>query len=70
MEHLLGAHKGCKSGVRGVRQTPNGKWQASVGHNGKDITVGTFADLRDAEAAVIAKRNELFTHNDVDRNAA
>jgi hypothetical protein len=29
--------------------------------------VGYFADIADAEAAVIARRSELFTHNDLDR---
>ena len=27
-----------------------------------------FDTLEEAEAAVVAKRNEIFTHNDVDRN--
>ena len=35
--------------------------------NGKRHHVGYFTTVQDAEAAVIAKRNELFTHNDLDR---
>jgi len=33
----------------------------------RKINVGCFSDLGDAEAAAIAKRNELFSHNDIDR---
>jgi len=34
------------------------------------ITVGRFRDLGEAEKAVVARRNELFTHNDADREAS
>jgi hypothetical protein len=34
------------------------------------LHVGLFLTIAEAEAAVIAKRNELFTHNDMDRRAA
>lgn len=65
----LDAHN--TSGVRGVSWDKHRmKWQAYVHHNGKRIGVGRFTDLREAEAAVIAKRNELFTHNDADRKLA
>jgi hypothetical protein len=45
------------------------RWYAQLKHNGKQIHVGSFArDAKaDAEAAIIAKRNEPFTHNDLDR---
>lgn len=55
------------SGVRGVVLTPVGRWYARVVHNGKSHNAGTYDNLDDAEAAVIAKRLELFTHNDVDK---
>lgn len=55
-----------KSGVRGVWQR-DGKWRARVRHNGNSYSLGTFDDLAAAERAVVAKRNELFTHNDEDR---
>jgi len=59
------------SGVRGVSWKKKDKrWQASVRHHGKYYHVGQFTDLAEAEAAVIAKRNELFTHNDADRRVA
>ena len=56
------------SAVRGVTwNKKNGKWQAQIKHHQKYYYIGLFSDLRDAEDAVIKKRNELFTHNDVDR---
>lgn len=70
-ENRLGAHANNRSGVRGVtRRNEHSKWQATVRHHGYLHYVGTFEQLADAEAAVIAKRNELFTHNDADRTAA
>jgi hypothetical protein len=57
-----------KSGVRGVSwNKSSGRWIAKVGHDNKSVYVGSFKAIEDAEAAVIAKRNELFTHNDLDR---
>lgn len=59
------------SGVRGVNwHARAGKWRARVTHNSVEHHVGLFADKAEAEAAAIAKRNELFTHNDADRSAA
>jgi hypothetical protein len=56
------------SGIRGVTWNKKlGKWQAQTKHNGKYVYVGVFLDLESAGAAVIAKRLELFTHNDADR---
>lgn len=72
MEHLGGPNKNNRSsGVRGVTwHKPSGKWTAVVGHNYKKYHVGSFETVAAAEAAVIAKRNELFTHNDADRKSA
>ena len=56
------------SGVRGVHwDKRRQKWRASVQFR---IDLGHFASLEDAAAAVRAKRNELHTHNDVDRQEA
>jgi hypothetical protein len=67
-ENLRGARRDSRSGVRGVSWRPDKrKWRARVGHNGKEIHVGYFASPAEAEAAAIAKRLELFTHNDADR---
>lgn len=55
------------SGVRGVDRHHN-RWHARVMHHGTPINVGYFDTIEEAEAAVIAKRLELFTHNDPDRS--
>lgn len=36
---------------------------ARVKHNGVLYSAGQYDTIAEAEAAVIAKRNELFTHN-------
>lgn len=64
-----GLRRDNKSGVRGVSWNPRKqKWSAGVCHHGRRVHIGSYTSLADAEAAVIAKRNELFTHNDADRN--
>ena len=60
-EHRRGATARSQTGVRGV--SPHlGLWRAQVGHHNENITVGYFDTIAEAEAAVIAKREELFTH--------
>lgn len=70
LENLTGPFSTSKSGVRGVswfEQTK--KWRATVTHNKRQVSAGYFTNIEDAEAAVIAKRLELFTHNDADKAA-
>jgi hypothetical protein len=68
LENQLGAHRNSASGIRGVSwHKASQKWLAKVGHHGGVVCVGYFTDIKEAERAVIAKRNELFTHNDADR---
>jgi hypothetical protein len=71
LENLAGAYKGSGTGVRGVSFDPkgSGRYRATVTHNYRTIRVGSFRTLEEAEAAVVAKRLELFTHNDLDRVA-
>ena len=70
-EHLDGARADNQSSaVRGVTFTKKNKarpWQAQVGHNGKCYYAGSYATIPEAEAAVRAKRAELFTHDDHDQ---
>lgn len=67
-ENHSGAHRNSATGVRGVTVcSRSGKYVALVTHNGRTHYVGKFLDLQAAEAAVMAKRNELHTHNDLDR---
>jgi hypothetical protein len=67
-EHRRGARRDSKSGVRGVFwDASKGRWRAEVGHNNEVIRLGRFRTIEEAEAVVVAKRLELFTHNDADR---
>jgi len=67
-ENLVGAYSNSRSGLRGVHwHKHKRRWVAEVQHNGARVQVGYFRDAADAERAVIAKRLELFTHNDADR---
>ena len=68
MENRAGARSDSKSGVRGVSWVAaNRKWMARVQHNGQSIYLGYFATIEEAGAVAIAKRLELFTHNDADQ---
>lgn len=65
------ARQGSSSGVRGVYwDKRRGKWGTCITHNNRRISAGRYDLLEDAAAAVAARRNELFTHNDMDRSAA
>lgn len=67
-EHRIAANKGNASGVRGV--TLDGRsWIARVRHEGKNHYAGSYKTIPEAEAAVLAKRRELFTHSDMDKLA-
>lgn len=66
-ENRSGAMKNSATGIRGVWWDKRKKrWFARVNHRGKIIHAGMFTNIADAEAAVIAKRRELFTHSDMD----
>lgn len=57
-----------KSGYRGVsRNKRDTGWRVRVKHNYREYFGGDFKDLEEANAAAIALRNKLFTHNDRDR---
>lgn len=60
-----------RSGVRGVLFRDDiGKYLGRVRHHGRMHHAGWFDTLAEAEQAVIALRNQLFTHNDLDRRDA
>ena len=70
-ENLSGNRSNSTSGVRGVTwKKSHQKWEAQLSHNSRKVFVGLFSSLTEAEAAVTAKRLELFTHNDQDRKAS
>lgn len=54
------------SGFRGVHKTGN-RWQAVVKHNGVLHRSKSFASTSEANEVAIELRNELFTHNLLDR---
>jgi hypothetical protein len=62
-EHRQSANKQNRSGIRGVHND-RGRWRVRVGHNGRDVPGGHFYSLAEAEAAAIALRAKLFTHDD------
>lgn len=68
-EHRSGATSRSRSGVLGVSPYKD-KWRAAVQHDGRFFHVGEYRTIAEAECAVIAKRNELYTHNDQDRRNA
>lgn len=70
-ENLDGVSTNNTSGYRGVffdKRKKAKPWAGRIVHNRKFVHVGVFATAEEANAAVIAKRNELFTHNDLDRH--
>ena len=68
-ENRSGPQKNNRVGIRGVSKRGD-RWRARVVHNSTYYNIGYYDSAVDAEAAVIAKRNELFTHNNLDRAAA
>lgn len=71
VENQRGAMSNSTTGLRGVYWIKDHQsWRAQVMHNGELIYLGYYSNKEDANAAVVAKRNELFTHNDADRRAA
>ena len=70
-ENRGGAQVNSSSGVRGVTwHGPTNQWMAKAQHKGKSYYAGRFNNVAEAEVAVIALRNQLFTHSDMDRVSA
>lgn len=68
-ENRPGPIRGNVSGYRGVSWIKaDRRWRASLKHHGKSIYLGQYATPEEANEVVVAKRLELFTHNDADRN--
>lgn len=68
-ENFSGAMSNSSTRVRGVYPHGN-RFRAQVGHNYQKIHLGIFDTVGAAEAAVKAKRLELYTHNEADRRAS
>lgn len=69
-ENRKGPNANSTSGVRGVTWNKrHQKWCAKFRHNRQYIYVGMYDRLEDAECAIVAKRNKVFTCNSGDRTA-
>jgi hypothetical protein len=69
-QHPDGLTISNRSGFRGVGWIPSrNRWRAQVQHQKRIYFVGHFETAEAAGAAAVAKRLELFTHNDADRKA-
>lgn len=66
----LGVNAKSTTGVRGVWWSSRDQvYEVGARHNGHRYHGGCFKTLAEAEAAVIALRNRLYTHNEADRIA-
>jgi hypothetical protein len=64
MQNLKGARKGSSSGVRGVSwDAAYGKWKVGLKVNGRQIYLGRYDSLEDAEAVAIMGRQTYMTHS-------
>jgi len=64
----LGLDPRSTSGYRGVTQISNGRWKAQLGHNGVRFYLGLHDTPEQAHEVAKAKRLELFTYNEADRD--
>lgn len=70
-ENRKGPNSNNTSGILGVSWNKrHEKWRAQFTHNRKSIYVGMFDRIEDAEKAIIASRNRVFTCNQNDRARA
>ena len=64
MQNLKGARRQSASGVRGVSWYPRtGKWKVGLKVHGRQIHLGYYDSLAEAEAAAIAGRQAHMTHS-------
>ena len=64
-QNRRGANSNSGTGVRGVSWDRRArKYRTRVELSGKAYSAGLYDTLEEAEAAVIAKRRELYTHDD------
>mgnify|MGYP001761453403 FL=1 len=72
LENLSGAREFSATGVRGVyplrrNGRDTGRFVAEVKNSGRRYHLGVFPTIEEADRAVVAKRLELYTHNEVDK---
>lgn len=67
-ENFGRTHAHSTSGIRGVSwHAKSERWRVSVVKAGHQFHGGFYDDIAEAESAVVALRNDLYTHNDMDR---
>lgn len=71
-ENVSGLQSANTSGYTGVfldrrERVKKKRWRTAIMHEGKRLYLGAYETAEEANAAVLAKRLELFTHNDLDR---
>lgn len=49
-----------KSGIKGVAKTPNGKWIARIGKDGRTYRLGTYDDIHEAAGARVVAEAVLY----------
>ena len=65
LQNRRGANSNSVTGIRGVYWAKHArKYRARVELSGKHFHVGYYDTIEEAEAAVVAKRRELFSHDD------
>jgi hypothetical protein len=65
MENRKGAQTNSTSGIRGVSWDRKAKkWRGYLTHNQVRMNLGFFDSPEEAEVAVVAKRQTVFTHSD------
>lgn len=63
-QNRTGAQKNSKSGIRGVNwHKSNKKWRAAIRINRKEILIGYFNSVEEAERAVNEARSKYMTHH-------
>lgn len=64
LQNRKGAIKNSKSGIRGVSwHKQSKKWQANITVNQKQIFLGTFTDINEAEQVVVKARSEKMPYS-------
>lgn len=65
-----GARRDSRSGIRGVRQTPSGRWAAQVQLLGEKYHLGTFNSAEEAHLTVVQWRRVHMPYSVMDQNRA
>lgn len=66
-ENLSGAYRNNKAGIRGVRQTRSGRWEARVTSSGRTWSVTGIRTAEEAAQIASRMRREILTCSEMDR---